>query len=36
MLHLATLHFDFTAIVNALTHLGHFMHAMSTGASSSG
>jgi hypothetical protein len=36
MLHLATVHFDFAAILSALTHLGHFMHTMSTGMASGG
>jgi len=33
---LAVVHFDFAAILSALTHLGHFMHTMSTGVSSGG
>jgi len=35
MFHVAMFHIDFAAIVNALTHFGHFLHSMaSTGASS--
>jgi len=36
MLHLAAIHFNFAAILSALAHFGHFMHAMGAGAAVSG
>ncbi len=36
MFQLAAIHFDFAAMLHAVAHFGHFLHAMSTGMASGG